>query len=73
MRVNTYRLLSECIARGLEMGWNRAHKHTDKPHKDHVLEQQDIAIMGEVCDYFEFGLPPDVDRVALPQGDGDGR
>lgn len=67
MRVNTYRLLTECIERGLEYGFTRAHKHTDTPTREHILEQQDIAIMGEICEYFEFS-DPDRDCFTTPDG-----
>jgi hypothetical protein len=54
MRVKEYRVLEECIERGIEFGWRRAHKHTDTP--DPATIQCDIhhAVMNEMSDFFDF-------------------
>lgn len=54
MRVKTYRVLEECVERGINRGWMKAHKHTDTPSefgiKDWILD----CVMQEVDDYFTF-------------------
>jgi hypothetical protein len=55
MRANEYRLLERCVELGLELGWNRAHKHHDNPDPEVIEEQQLQAIMVEVCEWFNFG------------------
>lgn len=57
MRLNSYRVLSDCIERGLEGGWNKAHKHTNNPSEEYILEQQHNYIMLEISEYFDFDEP----------------
>lgn len=57
LRVNVYVLLAECIERGLAIGYRRAHKHTDDPGEDAILEHQQREIMNAVSEYFTFGNP----------------
>ena len=55
MRVKEYRVLEECVERGFDYGWQRAHKHTDTPDEDLIKADVLHAVMREVCDYFAFG------------------
>lgn len=57
VKVNTYRIINECVERGLERGYVRAHKHTETPGKEHILDQQEQAIMSELDEYLSFGDP----------------
>lgn len=50
---NAYKILTECVERGIQGGWNRAHKHTDKPTEEHIKEQIEYYIMLEISDYFD--------------------
>lgn len=54
MRVRVYDILTETIEQGIAYGWNRSHKHTDKPDEWHVREQIYQAIMNEICEKFDF-------------------
>lgn len=47
-------VLSDCIDRGLERGYSRAHKHVDNPSKESLLSHLEQCIMEELHDYFEF-------------------
>lgn len=47
-------LLERCIEDGLTRGWNRAHKHTDEPSEERILEEQFNAIMGEIWEWFDI-------------------
>lgn len=54
MTPNTLKILELCIETGLQLGWTRAHKHTDTPNNTDVLYQQFDCIMTEIYDYFDF-------------------
>ena len=54
LRVNVYEVLSRAIESGLLFGYKRAHKHTETPSEDMMLEAQRQAIMTEVCEVFSF-------------------
>ena len=54
MRAREYCLVERCIQDGIMMGWNRAHKHTDNPTKEAVLENIGQAIMLELNEWFMF-------------------
>lgn len=51
---DTYRLLSECVDRGVKYGLRRAYKHTDKPTNEQIEEAVSSAVMGEVAEAFVF-------------------
>lgn len=52
--VKEYSVLSECIERGINVGHQRAHKHTDTPTLEHTHAEIYKAIMNEISDYFIF-------------------
>lgn len=53
-----YELLERCIEDGLELGWNRAHKHSDCPNKLTLCDEQRVAILGQIHEWFDFPEPP---------------
>jgi hypothetical protein len=55
LRINARRIVEEAIERGLELGYQRAHKHGDTPPRDVVLDQQAHAIWLELDEYLDFG------------------
>ena len=54
LKVDTYKVLDECVERGIEAGWNKAHKHTDTPTEKDIKNQIQHYIMLEICEYFNF-------------------
>ncbi len=54
MRVRTWTVLSDCVEDGIGYGWQRAHKHTDKPDEDALKEAIYDAVTGEISQYFSF-------------------
>lgn len=54
IKANLWRIMEECVERGVELGWNRAHKHTDTPDMSQILEKQMDAVMSEIAEYFKF-------------------
>jgi hypothetical protein len=55
--VNTYRLLSSCIERGIEAGWHRARKHNPDPLPHVVWSEIESAILTEISEFFRFDDP----------------
>lgn len=54
MKPKTYLILSECIERGIDRGWNRAYKHDENPSEDHIKNQIYEYVINEICEYFDF-------------------
>lgn len=54
MRPNYYALLSRCVEEGARMGVNRAHKHVEHPDIDSIVEHVELAVMNNICEYFNF-------------------
>lgn len=54
MKANDYAILTRCVEEGVAHGWRRAHKHTDKPEKEHLLTAIENAILSEISEYFYF-------------------
>jgi hypothetical protein len=59
MKVDTYKLISNCIERGIDIGWQRAHKYTDHPEVGHLKETIYDNILIEICEYFNFSSEVD--------------
>lgn len=53
-KVNTYKLLSECVNRGIGRGIDRSYKHTDTPSEEYIKEQIEHYVMLEISEYFDF-------------------
>ena len=53
-RVSAYRVLSRAVEEGVALGWNRAHKHTDRPSEEDVRSKIEDAVMIEISQYFDF-------------------
>jgi hypothetical protein len=51
-----YNLISECVEKGAEHGYNRAHKHVDNPDKVSMVDNIHREIMNELCEYFDFNV-----------------
>jgi hypothetical protein len=54
MTPNHYKLLERCIEEGLVVGYNRAFKHTDSPSQQQICDAQEMAIMSEISEWFDF-------------------
>lgn len=62
MRVKTYIVLERAVEEGFQRGWNRAHKHTDTPSVEVIRDAVLTAIMGDICDVFEFDGDEEVEE-----------
>ena len=54
MLVDVYKVLYECVERGVQFGWHHAHKHTDTPAEFQIRDQICGDVMTEICEYFKF-------------------
>ena len=54
LRVKAYPVLCEAVEAGVAYGWNRAHKHNDKPAPDAIQEVIIDAVLTEICERFDF-------------------
>lgn len=55
--VNTYKVLRMAVEQGVSYGWNRAHKYTDKPNEEDIKNAIEEAVMGDICEWFDFPEP----------------
>jgi hypothetical protein len=54
LRVRACEVLRRAVEEGLDYGWMRAHKHTDRPDEATIKDQILQGIMNEVCENFDF-------------------
>jgi hypothetical protein len=52
--VDIREVLCHAVETGVSVGWRRAHKHTDTPIEEDVIEDITSAVMEEIHNYFEF-------------------
>lgn len=52
--MKVYSILSDAVEQGILRGFNRSHKHTDKPSPEAIQEAIHAAVMGEIVDIFNF-------------------
>jgi hypothetical protein len=54
MKAKTYQLIQECVENGVQLGYNRAHKHTDTPSGQELQNKIIDSVMLEICEWFTF-------------------
>lgn len=54
LRVKAYFVLCDAVEGGIEYGWNRAHKHNDKPDEETLKAAIEEAVIAGICEYFDF-------------------
>lgn len=54
MKANEYLVMSECVEKGINIGYARAFKHNDKPEEDYIKECILDAVTNQICEYFKF-------------------
>ena len=54
MRPKVYPILVRCVEDGVAYGWNRAHKHEDKPTEAAIREEIEQSVLSELCEAFDF-------------------
>jgi hypothetical protein len=63
MKAKTMRVLEECIDKGLNYGWRRAHKHDDNPTQTTIMLMQSEEIINEIYEWFDMGDDNAADRM----------
>lgn len=58
MKPNYYKLIEDCVATGTSLGYQRAHKHDDKPERAVLQEKIIEAIMQQISENFIFDTLP---------------
>lgn len=54
MKPNWYAIITDIIDRGIDVGWSRAHKHTDMPDPQVVKEAIYHEITNGLCEAIVF-------------------
>ncbi len=54
MKPNFRKVLEMALEDGARFGYNRAHKHVEKPHPDAVVDHVVEGIMNSLYEWFEF-------------------
>ena len=54
MHVNVYKVVQDCVERGVAFGYNRAFKHDATPAAETVKAEVEQAVLHELCEYFTF-------------------
>lgn len=54
LKPKTFVVLQRAIEEGVARGYRRAHKHTDTPEESAICTSIEEAVMGEICEVFDF-------------------
>jgi SpoU rRNA methylase family enzyme len=54
IRINAYEIITRAVEEGVQYGYNRAHKHTNKPSKDLLFNEIESAVMNSICEVILF-------------------
>jgi arginyl-tRNA--protein-N-Asp/Glu arginylyltransferase len=52
--LRVYPILEQAITEGVNLGWNRAHKHEYNPAVEHIKECISDAVCSQMFEYFEI-------------------
>jgi hypothetical protein len=54
MKVKVERVIEDCLNSGINLGWNKAHKHLDDPSEGLIKDAIHDCIMEQIYEYFSF-------------------
>ena len=54
MKPKIQAVLDMCIRNGIELGYNRAHKHHDEPDESLIFMEIERAISDQIYEWFDF-------------------
>ena len=60
MKANEFKIMSDAVEYGIDYGWRRAYKHTDKPSEDGIKREIFESIMNYICENFVFDEPNEI-------------
>ena len=52
-KAKAYSILRQAVEDGIAWGWQRSHKHTDKPDEETIKDEMLNNIMNEICEKFD--------------------
>ena len=52
MKINGFRVMEDCIERGVISGWYRAHKHDTNPAPERIQDTISEDVLNAICEYF---------------------
>ena len=55
MKPKTHLVLELAVKQGIDMGWARAHKHTDNPDENLIKQEIDHEITNAIYEWFDMG------------------
>jgi hypothetical protein len=58
LRMRAYPVMCRAVEEGIDYGWMRAHKHTDKPSEQAIKDEIHAGIMNAICEMFDFDVDP---------------
>lgn len=50
----SYAVVEDAVEVGLRLGYHRAHKHTDTPYEEIILEHMEREVMTALCEVVDF-------------------
>ncbi len=54
VRLDAYKIIDDTVYTSIQYGHSRAHKHTETPSKDHLINEIHKAIMNDLCEILNF-------------------
>lgn len=54
MKIRKYRVFQDCLESGVQAGYTRAHKHTDTPSEQVIVDSIVLAVKENIDEYFIF-------------------
>lgn len=61
-KFKAYSIIESAVSEGIARGYRRAHKHTDAPGEEHILESIRSAVMGELEEVLDYDRSSAVEK-----------
>lgn len=67
MKFKAYTIIERAIEEGIDYGYNRAHKHTDKPSEALLKGEILNAITNNLCEILDFDESSAAEQICLQE------
>jgi hypothetical protein len=54
VKLNAYRIIDDTIESAIRYGYSRSFKHTDKPTKEHIVQEIHRSVMNDLCNIHQI-------------------